>query len=141
MKKFYGLSSLAIALAFLVSCSGGGSSSGGSSSQPIQGTPELKSVTISPTSAQRNSAVQVNFAFSFTDTEGDLGGGTLNFSTGQSSKSMAIPSSYTGVKSGTGSGSLAAIADPNPGTYQYLVWLIDSKGTKSNTVTVTFTVT
>jgi hypothetical protein len=140
MKKYLVLSFLAVLLLTL-SCGGGGSSSGGGQAPATNGSvPELKSVAISPSSAPKSSPVQINFVFSFADSDGDLGGGTLNYSDGVSSQSMAIPSSYTGPKSGSGTGHITTTTGPNPGAYTYTVWLIDSKGNKSNTVAVIFTV-
>ena len=140
MKKVFGFLLLVVALAFLVSCSGG-SSSGGSTT-PVNGSaPELKSMTIAPNSAQRDTVVQVNFAFDFSDNDGDLDGGSINFSDATGTQTIVVPASYAGHKTGTGVGQITTKTSSTPGQYTYTAWLLDKKGNKSNTVTVTFTVT
>jgi hypothetical protein len=132
-------------LLFIFGCSGGGSSSGGGGSNGNGGTngtssPNLKSVSISPNSANASSTATINFNFTFSDPEGDLGGGTAYYNDGTNQTSFALPNSLTGVKDGSGSGQINIAIGPNPGTYNVSCWLVDKGGNRSNTLTTTFTV-
>ncbi len=118
---------------------GGGSNSGGGGSNGTS-SPNLKSVSISPNSANAGSTVTINFNFAFSDPEGDLGGGSAYYNDGTNITSFALPNSLTGVKDGTGSGQLSLKIGPNPGTYNVSCWLVDKAGNKSNTIQIPFNV-
>lgn len=112
-------------------------------SAPPSTPPTLYSVFTTPDSAPYGSIVNLIFTFQFSDPNGDLDGGSLNFiDPGGETNSIPIPVIYQGLTSGTGYGYLNDLEiDLPPGTYNIPVYLKDKAGNRSNTLFVVWTVT
>jgi hypothetical protein len=110
---------------------------------PPSTPPTLHSVFITPNSAPSGSIVDIIFEFQFSDPNGDLGGGSLNFiDPGGNTNSLPIPGSYQGYTSGTGYGYLNNMENElPPGKYDIPVYLKDKAGNQSNILFVVWTVT
>ena len=120
-----------VILIFFTACSKGGDGGDGSS-------PTLSSVTIAPDSAAAGLAITLSGGFSFTDPDGDLNGGSFNYTYEGTTYSFTLPSSFNGVTSGDAYFGLQVVLSSNIGTQNIPCWLVDSAGHRSNTVNVTF---
>jgi hypothetical protein len=85
--------------------------------------------------------VTITGTFSFTDTGGDLNGGTINYTYGGSNHSFIIPASYSGVSGGTGSFYITGSLSTTVGNISIPCWLVDRAGGVSNIFTVVLTQT
>jgi hypothetical protein len=110
---------------------------------PPSTPPTLHSIFITPDSAPSGSIVNLLFTFQFSDPNGDLDGGSLNFIAPEGdTNTIPIPSSYQGYTSGIAYGYLNNMVNElPPGTYNIPVYLKDRAGNQSNTLFVVWTVT
>ncbi len=95
--------------------------------------PTLINATVSPNSGPAGGTISVYIQFTFTDPDGDLDNGSLNFLS-LSGQPVTIPlgSSFAGLKSGTGGGTLSLTLENQKGTFNIPCWLVDKAGNKSN---------
>lgn len=83
------------------------------------------------------SATQAGFGvnFTFSDPNGDLAGGSINFTYNGETYSIALGDAFAGVKEGQGTGSLTIYPSTMlPGETLIPVWLVDAAGLESNTM-------
>ena len=125
-----------MALLATILCSCGGE--GGSSS--INSTPSISNLTFSPTSAlqgEGNGSITVTGSITFTDAGGDL---TTLHLTNPLGQSVTQPiSGIGGAKSGTIQGQVT-VSTQNAGHYTFEVYVSDSLGLSSNTLSGSFDV-
>lgn len=141
MKKLFAFPVLVLFLLTL-SCGGGGSSSGGGGTASNPDAPVLLSITVTPNKVPAGSIQSVSSIFTFTDRNGDLGGGTINntYIDGKT-ESDPIPASFTGITNGGGTGGGVMQVNQEKGTFLIPVWLTDKAGNKSNVINVEWTQT
>jgi hypothetical protein len=123
-----------------VSCGGGGGGGGGSSSTP----PSISELSFTPTSVPVNAGgtATVTGSVHFTDTGGDLSTFNLTVfdSTGGQIASISDPlTGAAGGKSGSIEG-VFQVSTSTVGVFTFNVWLVDSAGARSNTLSSTFQV-
>jgi hypothetical protein len=123
---------LLVGLAMLVlsSCGGGGGSAG---------APALLDVTTTQNSLPANTTATVRGAFTFSDPEGDLGGGSFNYTYAGVSYSISLPSTLTGVANASVSFDLVVSLNSSIGPVTISCWLVDSAGHSSNSLQIGIT--
>jgi len=134
------------ALLGLAGCGGGGDGGGGVIL--VNSTPSISNLQYSPTSATLNQgggSITINGTYDFIDNGADLAGGSVtvkafdinNIQTVNTN--TPITANVAGLTSGTLSG--PATADTTvAGTFNFILYITDSNGNKSNELTGTFTV-
>ena len=132
---FLRTASIALLVAALWSCGGGGGGGGGGS---IDSTPSISNLSFSPTSALQgdgNGSITVTGTINFADAGGDL---TTLHLTNPLGQSISAPiSGLAGVKSGTIQGQVT-VSTQTPGHYTFQVYVSDSLGLNSNTLSGSF---
>jgi hypothetical protein len=123
--------SLLVLLISVLSCAGGGGDSAPQATPPV-----LSAVSMSPSSVIEGTNTTITGTFSFSDSGGDLNGGSLNYTYGGSNHSLLIPASYSGVTSGTGSFYISGSLSTTVGNISIPCWLVDRAGNASNVFTV-----
>lgn len=130
-------SSISIIILLLLACGGGG---GGGESNPVDSTPVISNLQFSPTSAlqyEGNGTLTVTGTVDFTDQGNDVS--TLYII---SSDGSVLSSPIEGV-SGETSGTIQGVLEADTstiGTFSTQVYIVDSGGRKSNTLTAIFEV-
>lgn len=125
-----------ISVIMLHGCGGGGGGVAGGSTGPA---PILSDVSISPSEAAAGLTIMLSGSFTFSDPNGDLGGGTFNYTYENTTFSLTLPSSFDGITSGTAYFDLDVVLSATTGTMSIPCWLIDRAGNQSNTFEVSFT--
>jgi hypothetical protein len=130
-------------VAIFLGLSGWGGGDGGGVQNATQTTPAILNLQYTPVSLSVNTLTNVNWQFDFTDTGGDISTGTytvLNPSGVQvysKTINLTIP---TGTKTGTQFGTTSDVTFLSVGTYTANMFVTDSAGASSNTLTATFTI-
>jgi hypothetical protein len=131
-------------MGLLVSTMLGMTGCGGGSEQNIPLTPPLVSnLQYNPTSLTVNTPTNINWQFDFTDAGGDIATGTYTVYNPSSvavytkTINLTIPA---GVKAGTEHGTTSNVTFVTVGTYTANMFVMDSVGANSNTLTATFTI-
>jgi len=139
MRNSFFLLLLIIILLFSLSCSSGSNSQGGSSGASA---PALNAITISPTYGIVGRTITLDYNFTFSDPDGDLGGGRVYYQFGETSQNSVTLPDNLNDKKGNNSGqiTLFLLNSQDPGTYNVSFWLVDRGGNRSNTLNTSFTV-
>jgi hypothetical protein len=116
----------------LTGCFGGGGDS--ATSAPI-----LSSITFYPESAAAGLTINISGTISFEDPDGNLNGGSFNYTYDDTTYSFPLPPEISGITSGMVNFSLDAILSSNTGTVDVPAWLVDNTGNISNTLYMSFT--
>ena len=125
---------LTVVLAISVArCGGGGGGDGGGTA------PTLINITFSPASAAAGLTVDISGTISFQDPDGNLDGGSFNYTYDGTTYSLPLPPEIGGITDGTGSFSIVAVLNSDTGTINVPAWLVDNTGLISNTVNMSFT--
>jgi hypothetical protein len=124
----------------MLGCGGGSSSGGGGGGSSSPDAPVLQSVETIPNSAPAGATVSsMLIRISFTDQNGDLGGGSFSYNYEGETTTIPISENVTGMKSGTiGTTGRTLKISPTVGTINVPCWLIDRAGNKSNTFNYNF---
>jgi hypothetical protein len=125
----------AVFLMLLLACSGGG---GGDAPPAVSSVPTLGTVTFSPSYGKAGDTIDITGTFNFTDPAGDLFGGSVRYTYGGTTYSIALTGAYSGITSGTINFNMTATLNSSVGVMTIPVWLVDSAGNSSNTVNVEF---
>jgi len=130
----------------LAGCGGGGDGGGGVIL--VNSTPSISNLQYSPTSATLNQgggSITINGTYDFIDNGADLAGGSVTVKAFDLNNiqtintNTPITANVAGLTSGTLSG--PATADTTvAGTFNFILYITDSNGNKSNELTGTFTV-
>lgn len=123
-----------VVLAGIAAIVGSGGGSGGA-----DGAPTLSEVTIEPSSAAAGLTITIGGTFTFTDSNGDLNGGSFNYSYNGTTYSFALPEELAGITSATVAFQVQVVLDSTTGTATFPCWLVDGSGLSSNTIDVSFT--
>jgi len=125
---------------FMLSLTGCG---GGSDKNAVQTTPAISALQFTPSTLTVNTLTNVNWQFDFSDAGGDISTGTYTvFNPGgvqvdTKTINLAIPA---GIKAGTQSGTTSNVTFLTAGAYTANMYVTDSAGANSNTLTATFTI-
>jgi hypothetical protein len=123
-----------VGLATLQGCGGGGGGGTTTSQAPV-----LTNVTVTPDSAAASLTIDINGSFTFSDPDGDLNGGSFNYTYDGVTYSFPLPAELAGVTSATIVFVLQAILNSDTGTASFPCWLVDGAGHSSNIFEVSFT--
>jgi hypothetical protein len=98
----------------------------------IGAAPTLSDVSFSPSEVAAGISTDIGGSFTFNDPDGDLGGGSFNYTYESVAFSFELPSSINGVTSGTVGFSLEVVLSQTVGTIIIPCWLEDRNGNPSN---------
>ncbi|UFS70102.1 hypothetical protein LPW11_19780 [Geomonas sp. RF6] len=131
-----------ILLAFALAGCGGG---GGGAGQTAAGTaPAIFNLQYTPNATTVNTVTSVGWRFDFSDPDGDVSTGTYTVYNPSGAQvfsktiTLTIPSGKT---VGTYNGTTTNVMFLTPGTYTARMYLTDSAGSDSNSLTATFNIT
>jgi len=123
----------------MVACGGGGGGGGGGSTTPVAtGAPTLTSVVLTSPSKDnvpKSTVLDFTFQTSFTDKEGDVGGGIIYFQYAPTTYSGVLPA--TDLTSGVITSIVINVATDNEDTKTTYVWIKDKAGNESNKLPIT----
>ena len=122
-------------LLFLFSCLGGGNNP----TAPNPNKPVLNSLVFEPSTVSMGSIRFLKVEFTFTDMNGDLGGGFINYNYEGKIVSVNLPLDFTGLINGKGYAGLNVIISNTKGSVPVLIWLTDLAGNDSEKLTVFIT--
>ena len=122
-------------IATILGSGGGGGGDGGTTS----GAPVLVNVVLARSSAAAGLTITIDGQFTFSDADGNLGGGSFNYTYGGTTYSIPLPAALTGITGATVAFQLQAILDSSTGTALYPAWLVDAAGLSSNIFQISFT--
>ena len=117
--------------------SGGGG--GGGDGSEANNSPILSDITISPDKAASGLTLDINGSFRFTDLDGDLNGGSFNYTYKGSTYSFPLPADLAGLTEGIVTFTTTVILDASTGLVTVPAWLEDRTGMKSNVENIEFT--
>jgi hypothetical protein len=132
LRNLAGSAVILLGLLTIIASGGGGGGDGGGTA------PTLTGITLYNDEAAAGLLVTIGGEWNFTDTDGDLGGGSFNYDYGGSPQSIALPDTLNGLTNATVAFSLLAQLSDDVGEFVLSCWLEDSAGHRSNTVNVTF---
>ncbi len=137
MKRILTVLVIFLAAITVVACGGGG----GGGSAPSDPAPTLNSISISPDNAVAGTTdVQVTFTFNFSDSGGNLNGGSLNATIDGQTVNIPLGSGFAGMTSGTGTGTIQfTYIGASIGAITIPCTLTDAAGHTSNSMNLTFT--
>lgn len=101
--------------------------------------PTLDSITFTPSESAAGIQLTVNGSFTFTDPDGDLGGGEVSYTYEGSTYSIPIDISFVEITSATVNFQAIVDVSNDTGDKNLEFTLIDSSGNQSNTISKTFT--
>jgi hypothetical protein len=116
---------------------GGGGGGGGVSSDPL--SPTLSDFDIDPDTAAAGLTLDIFGSFRFTDSDGNLDGGSLNYTYDGSTFSIPLPAALAGLTEGGLNFTATIILNSSTGVIVVPVWLEDNSGRKSNVENIEFT--
>ena len=111
--------------------SGGGGGGGGVA-------PVIEDTTLFNDEAAAGILFEFNGDLTFSDADGDLDGGTINYEYGGVIQSIVLPPELRGITSATVMFTLLAQLNNEVGEFIIPCWLIDRAGNRSNTVEISF---
>jgi len=132
---------IAICILGLSGC-GGESASAQNTDQTTP--PSISSLQYTPATSTVNTMTTVNWQFNFSDEGGNISTGTYTVTDPngiqvyKNTTNLTIPA---GIKTGTELGTINNVTFLNTGIYTARIYVTDSAGSNSNTLTATFTIT
>jgi len=132
--RYIGLILIAVVGIVTILGSGGGGGGGTTSNAPV-----LSNFMWSPSSVAAGLTLTINGSFDFSDPNGNLNGGSFNYTYHGSTYTFQFPPEFAGVTNATVVFELLAVLDSSTGTEAIPVWLVDNTGLSSNIVQVDFT--
>jgi len=122
----------------LCACGGGGDQS------PVPTTPAISSLQYTPAALTVNTLTNVNWQFDYSDTGGDISTGTYTVFNPSGvqvyTKTIDLTPFILGKKTGTQFGTTFNVTFLTVGTYTANMFVTDSAGASSNSLTATFTI-
>jgi hypothetical protein len=122
-------------MVLLAGCGGGGGGDGGGTTP---GAPALTNVTVTPNSAAAGLTIAIGGSFTFSDPDGDLNGGSFNYTYNGVTYSIPLPAQLAGVTNAMIQFSTQVVLDSTVGTMLIPCWLVDRTGRSSNIFQVNF---
>ena len=115
--------------------SGGGGGGGGDD----ENSPTLSDVNFSPDRGAAGLTLDIFGSFRFTDPDGDLDGGSFNYTYDGSTYSFPLPPALAGITDGIVNFSTTVILNSSTGIILVPAWLEDRSGRRSNIENMEFT--
>ena len=128
---------IALFTLMLAGCGGGGGGGDGGVTS-TNSAPILSNVSISPSEAAAGVTITIGGSFTFSDADGNLDGGTFNYTYENETYSFNLGSSFDGISNGTAGFTIDVVLSDATGGKSIPCWLIDGAGNQSNTFEVTF---